>query len=205
MKSTLLLLAAALPALGRLTLHQRDVPSVVNLDIQRKDVADPVARDRMRRKRDKTINQVLDNEVRPYSIRPASPPHLTHSYQETLYYCNVSLGTPKQNLRLVLDTGSSDLWTNAPNSTLCESSNNPCSSSGTYDSSSSSTYGYVNSDFNITYADSSGSSGDYVTDTLDIGGSAIKDFQFGVGFTSSSARKCILALRSQRLLPYGLG
>lgn len=88
MKSTLLLLAAALPALGRLTLHQRDVPSVVNLDIQRKDVADPVTRDRMRRKRDKTINQVLDNEVRPYSIRPASPPpHSQLSGNSLLLQC----------------------------------------------------------------------------------------------------------------------
>lgn len=187
MKSTLLLLATALPALGRLTLHQRDVPSVVTLDIQRKDVADPVARDRIRRKRDKTISQALDNEVRPQSMRPN--PHLTHSYQESLYYCNVTLGTPKQSLRLVLDTGSSDLWTNAPNSTLCESQNDVCSSSGTYDSSSSSTYKFVNSDFNISYADSSGASGDYVTDTLHIGGAAIKDFQFGVGYTSSSERE----------------
>jgi len=64
MKNSLLLLATlALPALG-LTLHQRDNPSVVTLDIARKDVADPVARDRMRRKRDKTVNQNLDNEVR---------------------------------------------------------------------------------------------------------------------------------------------
>jgi hypothetical protein len=78
MKNSLLLFATlALPALGRLTLHQRDVPSVVTLDIKRKDVADPVARDRMRRKRDKTIGQNLDNEVCPQSIRPASPISLT--------------------------------------------------------------------------------------------------------------------------------
>lgn len=120
---------------------------------------------------------------------PPAPPHLAHSCQETLYYCNVSLGTPKQSLRLVLDTGSSDLWTNAPNSTLCESQEDACSSSGTYDSSASSSYSFVSSDFNISYADSSGSSGDYVTDTLHIGSSTIKDFQFGVGYSSSSARE----------------
>lgn len=92
---------------------------------------------------------------------------------------------------MVLDTGSSDLWCNAPSSTLC-SQNNACSSSGTYDSSSSSTYSYVSSDFNITYADTSGASGDYVTDTLHIGNVAITDFQFGVGYSSGSAGELAL-------------
>lgn len=46
-----------------LTLHRRDVPSVVPLDIQRKDVADPAGRDQSRRKRDQTVGQSLDNEV----------------------------------------------------------------------------------------------------------------------------------------------
>lgn len=54
----------ALPAWG-LTLHERDVPAVIGMDIQRKDILDPVARDRVRRKRDKTVGQVLDNEVCP--------------------------------------------------------------------------------------------------------------------------------------------
>jgi len=90
-------------------------------------------------------------------------------------------------LRLVLDTGSSDLWCNAPNSTLCERRSDPCQDSGTYDSSSSSSYSFVSSDFNITYADGSSAVGDYVTDTITIGGTTIKNFQFGVGYTSASA------------------
>ncbi|KXG51161.1 Peptidase aspartic, catalytic [Penicillium griseofulvum] len=137
------------------------------MDIQRRDVLDPITRDRARRKRSETVSQALDNE-------------------ETLYFCNVTLGTPKQNLRLVLDTGSSDLWCNTPNSTLCESRQNSCVQSGTYDPSSSSSYSFVNSDFNISYADGSSAIGDYVTDTLTIGGTTIKDFQFGVGFLSGS-------------------
>ncbi|KAJ5570349.1 uncharacterized protein N7459_009779 [Penicillium hispanicum] len=169
MKCSLLLLTTlALPVVGGLTLQKRDNPAVVNFDIHRKDVSDPVARDRTRRKRDKTVvSQAVDNE-------------------ETLYYCNVTLGTPEQSLRLVLDTGSSDLWCNAPNSTLCSSRGDHCSSSGSYDSSASSTYSFVSSDFNITYADSSGAAGDYVTDTLHIGNATIKNFQFGVGYESSS-------------------
>ncbi|KAJ5932723.1 hypothetical protein N7516_007212 [Penicillium verrucosum] len=136
------------------------------MDIQRNDVSNPVARDQARRKRS-TVSQALDNE-------------------ETLYFCNVTLGTPEQTVRLVLDTGSSDLWCNTPNSTLCASTKNVCAESGTYDSSSSSSYSFVNSDFNISYADGSGAAGDYVTDTLTIGGTTIKDFQFGTGFASGS-------------------
>ena len=65
MKSSLLWLATlALPALGDLTLRKRDNPAIVNLEIQRNHVADPVARDRARRKRDKTVvSQALVNEV----------------------------------------------------------------------------------------------------------------------------------------------
>lgn len=165
-----LLLSLALPVLGDLHLVQRDSPAVVSLDIQRKHVADPVARDRARRKRDLTVSETLLNEG-------------------TLYYCNVSLGTPQQDLRLVIDTGSSDLWCNTPSSALCKSRGDPCraTGSGTYDPSSSSSYSLVSDDFNITYADGSGAVGDYVTDTLHIGGATLKNFQFGVGLSSGSA------------------
>jgi len=170
MKNSWVLLATlTAPALGKLNLVQRDVPAVVDMTIKRKEVPNPVARDRVRRmKRSSTVSQTLDNE-------------------ETLYYSNVTLGTPAQSLRLVLDTGSSDLWVNAPNSTLCKKKSNPCSDSGTYDSSASSSYAFVNSDFNITYADGSTAVGEYASDTLTIGSATLKDFQFGIGFTSNSA------------------
>lgn len=193
----LLLLATslALPAVNGLTLLENDSPAVVALDIQRKDAPDPVGRDRLRRKRDKIVSQALNNEVRfPLEII-AEPPFqtyiqclgLTQAPQETLYYCNLTLGTPAQSFRLVLDTGSSDLWCNVPNSQLCSSPGDPCSSSGTYDSKASSTYAFVSSNFNIKYADGSGAVGDYVTDILHIGGTTIKDFQFGLGYLSGSA------------------
>ena len=111
--------------------------------------------------------------------------------KETLYFCNITLGTPEQSLRLVLDTGSSDLWCNAANSTLCSSLGSPCRTSGSYDGDSSSTYSYVSSNFNISYADGSGAVGDYVTDTIRIGGITLKDFQFGVGYSSSSSGRFI--------------
>ncbi|KAL4861120.1 hypothetical protein BDV12DRAFT_75594 [Aspergillus spectabilis] len=153
---------------GALTLRQSDSPAFIAFNIHRNEIIKPVARDQTRRKRDKTISQSIDNE-------------------ETLYFCNVTIGTPEQSLRLILDTGSSDLWCNAANSTLCSSSKDPCRISGSYDPDSSSSYTYVSSDFNISYADGSGAAGDYVKDTLGIGGATIRDFQFGIGYSSSSA------------------
>ncbi|KAL4877633.1 aspartic peptidase domain-containing protein [Aspergillus karnatakaensis] len=153
---------------GSLTLRRRDSPAVVAFDIHRSRTRDPVMRDQMRRKRDKTILQAIDNE-------------------ETLYFCNITIGTPEQSLRLILDTGSSDLWCNAANSTFCSSSEDPCHVSGSFNPNLSSSYAYLSSDFNISYADGSGAAGDYVRDTLRIGGATINDFQFGIGYSSSSA------------------
>ncbi|TAQ90393.1 hypothetical protein B7494_g1229 [Chlorociboria aeruginascens] len=150
-----------------INLHRRtDGPlRVVGFPIQRKSVLDPVARDRLRKR--STIQVTLDNE-------------------ETLYFANATLGTPAQSVRLHIDTGSSDLWVNTPNSTLCSAKGDPCSDAGTYSANSSSTYAYLASNFNITYVDGSGASGDYVTDTFTINGITLTKLQFGIGYTSSS-------------------
>ena len=63
----------------------------------------------------------------------------------------------------------------------------PCSVSGTYDANASSTYHYINSGFSISYADTTGASGDYVSDVLHIGGVSVNPLQFGVGYTSNSS------------------
>lgn len=62
----LLVTGLVLPVWG-ITLHRRDNPAVVQMDIQRKDVLDPVARDQARRKRS-TVSSALDNEVHMISI-----------------------------------------------------------------------------------------------------------------------------------------
>lgn len=59
---SLAVLQLAFPGADALLLQKRDVPAVVGLDIQRKHVSDPVRQDQLR-KRDKTVSQVLDNEV----------------------------------------------------------------------------------------------------------------------------------------------
>ena len=97
-----------------------------------------------------------------------------------------------------MDTGSSDLWTNSATSELCQngdtstptSDSGPgdisCSTSGTYDANSSSTYRYINSDFYIQYADTTGAAGDYVSDNLNMGGVTIENLQMGIGYDSNS-------------------
>ncbi|KAF2640856.1 acid protease [Massarina eburnea CBS 473.64] len=166
MKYSTLALAALLVTSSAFELVKRENPRVVALDIQRRNVPNPIAHDQLRR-RAKTVQQTLDN-------------------LETLYFANASLGTPEQTLRLHIDTGSSDLWTNAKNSRLCSSRGSPCVDSGTYSANDSSTYKFVNSAFNISYVDGSGASGDYATDTFKFGGQTTDDLQFGIGYTSSS-------------------
>jgi hypothetical protein len=141
-------------------------PRVIGLDIQRRYVPNPAEHDQLRR-RAGTVQQTLDN-------------------LETLYFANASLGTPAQNFRLHIDTGSSDLWVNAKTSSLCQQGGNQCGDSGTYSANDSSTYKYVNGAFNISYVDGSGASGDYATDTFRFGGQTIKNLQFGIGYQSSS-------------------
>ncbi|GAB7340552.1 hypothetical protein MBLNU457_6967t1 [Dothideomycetes sp. NU457] len=163
-------LAASVVGAGALTLAPREPgvePKVIQGDIQRRHVENPLERDRLRRRQSKTVYESLTNE-------------------ETLYFANVTIGTPPQPLRLHIDTGSSDLWVNVANSQLCTSRGNPCAFAGTYAPNKSSTYNYVNSEFNITYVDGSGSVGDYATDRVSIGGVTLQNQEFGIGYSSTS-------------------
>lgn len=141
--------------------------SVVQLDIQRSRSTEHVVKHDMDRMGRRQISQVLDN-------------------LQSLYFANITLGTPPQQLRMHIDTGSSDLWCNSPQSSLCTNRFRSCAASGTYDSTASSTYEFLNNDFSISYLDGTGALGDYVTDAIGIGGQTIADFQFGVGTRSTS-------------------
>ena len=89
-------------------------------------------------------------------------------------------------MRLHIDTGSSDLWTNVASSQICEQQENPCGASGTFDPSQSTSWNFLNNDFNISYVDGSGSNGAYGTDDLSIGGVTLRNLQMGLGNTSTS-------------------
>ncbi|KAL9097765.1 MAG: hypothetical protein Q9165_000091 [Trypethelium subeluteriae] len=161
-----------------INLVKRENPAVAGAPIQRKRVSNGLERDRLRRRQNsKTVSESLDNEG-------------------TLYFANVTLGTPGQNLRLHIDTGSSDLWTNVASSQICESQDDPCSDSGTYDPTQSSSWSFLNNDFNISYVDGSGSSGAYGTDNLQLGGVTLQNLQLGLG-NSSTSQEGILGIGYQ--------
>lgn len=103
------------------------------------------------------------------------------------YYAEVEVGTPGQKMTMHLDTGSSDTWVVSADADLCRSDTlqqqfGSCSE--VYDSDDSSTYEMaVPNGFNITYLDGNRVRGDYVTDSLQIGGTTIEEQQIGVGLS----------------------
>ncbi|KAL8734495.1 MAG: hypothetical protein Q9166_001395 [cf. Caloplaca sp. 2 TL-2023] len=151
-------------------------PSAVGLMIQRKYVDQSMKRDIFRRAA--PLSVTLDNEYWDFLTRA----------QLNMYTANISLGTPPQEFTLLVDTGSSDLWVNSPGSDICQYPGyGLCSDSGTYNANASSTYAYLNSDFDVRYLDGSRGLGDYASDTLRIGSEReLEGMQFGIGYQSSS-------------------
>ena len=98
-----------------------------------------------------------------------------------LYAYNVTLGTPPQEIEVQLDTGSGFLAVTASNSSICQHIN--CIGTTSFNVSASSTYKFMNHDFNITYPLDRTLSGDFATDTLTIAGIAVPDMQLGIDYS----------------------
>ncbi|KAK3298497.1 aspartic peptidase domain-containing protein [Chaetomium fimeti] len=98
------------------------------------------------------------------------------------YYVKVKVGTPGQDLTMLLDTGSSDAWVLGHDADLCADPNLQTlygmSCTDTYNPDLSSSEKMVKrGGFKITYLDGGTASGDYITDDFSIGGATIKSLQ----------------------------
>lgn len=150
--------------------HAQNVPGVVAAPMWRRGRTRSVENDIARR------DHLTKRQTVPVSLENAEGKLLYFAQGilpfrlEPLLTCLVSIGTPPQSLLLQIDTGSSDTWVEVPESLLCRARSQPCAISGTYDNSSSSTYHYVNSLFDIQYGDGTAAIGDYATETFHIGG-----------------------------------
>ncbi|KAL0073404.1 secreted aspartyl protease [Phycomyces blakesleeanus] len=94
---------------------------------------------------------------------------LTDYLYDIMYYGNVTVGTPPQLMRLVFDTGSSDLWTVSTSCDSCGSKQNK------FDPTLSNTYKTTEKSWEISYGDGSTASGLLGYDTVRLGDLAIKE------------------------------
>lgn len=101
---------------------------------------------------------------------------LTLENEYSLYLTNITIGTPPQQVTVDVDTGSSDLWVPGAGTT---------SKYGTYDNTHSSTYQKDKSGFQIGYGDGSSASGDWATETVNIGGFDVTSLEFGDATTQN--------------------
>ncbi|KAF8859938.1 acid protease, partial [Acephala macrosclerotiorum] len=116
---------------------------------------------------------------------------LANNFTRGDYIAQVSVGTPSQTLTLAIDTGSSDVWMLSSTTDLCTDSElqdyygtGGCAS--TFDSSKSSSFKVADANaFDISYADGSGATGDYITDNLSIGGATIKALEMGFAYNAT--------------------
>ncbi|KAF3932192.1 Candidapepsin-2 [Dactylellina cionopaga] len=124
---------------------------VLSLDFKKEKSYSSKGHPRHRKVKRGTVVATLDNEY-------------------LLYYVEVKVGTPPQNLKLQIDTGSSDVWAPSANSKYCRGRDKPCDEGS-----------FSRDGFSIGYVDGSHAKGDYISEVFHMGNITINDMQIGIG------------------------
>ncbi|KAL8687782.1 MAG: hypothetical protein Q9218_006142 [Villophora microphyllina] len=103
------------------------------------------------------------------SLQKRDAPSASLANHPVGYYANISIGTPPQPFIVHLDTGSSDLWIPAADSTITEDQ-----------ITQSSTSRVLRRPFGISFQDNSAAKGTFVTDTVKFAGVTLENTQFGL-------------------------
>lgn len=108
---------------------------------------------------------------------PGSKVATLENLYNTEYYTTLGFGNPPQDLKVLIDTGSANLWVL---SSKCPDSVAPCANRIKYNSSASTTYRAINTAFNIAYGSNSEEgpialSGFQSQDTVNFAGYSIKN------------------------------
>ncbi|MCJ1404506.1 hypothetical protein MMC11_007732 [Xylographa trunciseda] len=161
---TLSVAAAALSFIGACLAE----PAVLGMNFRKEVRRDPTHLNRLAR-RQNSIAATIENA-------------------DLLYLINVTIGTPPQSFGLQLDTGSSDIWVPASTADVCRQNSQGCKLFGSFNPKSSSTFVDVApGQFQISYVDNSGVTGDYINDTFAIGKTSIKQQTMGLAAQSNRA------------------
>ncbi|KAN0066048.1 hypothetical protein ACQY0O_000141 [Thecaphora frezii] len=99
---------------------------------------------------------------------------LTDVGQDSYYYAQLSVGTPKQNFNVILDTGSADFWLV---DSVCGSSNNCDDDLNKYKPSASSTHIGSSNQFQVSYG-TGAVQGTLAADTVSLAGYTVNNLTF---------------------------
>jgi len=102
--------------------------------------------------------------------------------ENTFYIVTITIGTPPQSVQMQIGTGSSDTWVINASASDCQQ--NACEDVS-YNPAQSSSYDALQTVFNISYQDGTGSSGIYFTDTLSIGNTSLAGMELALANVTS--------------------
>ncbi|KAJ8058856.1 hypothetical protein OCU04_011839 [Sclerotinia nivalis] len=130
---------------------------------------------------------------RRISTRASVLGSLANDLKQASYVISVKVGTPPQDIDLIVDTGSSDTWLIANTANSCTGSGLeglnktetlPCITPYNPNISSSIKPNITTDTFVIEYLDGSKSQGSYIADTFTLGNATVKSLQMGLASTT---------------------